>query len=76
MNRRSFYWKCEFEGKGGEVVLKTIYAKTTREAFKYTHQMGVRIGLEPKYETLREATEEEVKEFKKLIRKRAKENKS
>ena len=75
MNRRSFYWKCEFEGKDGEVVLKTIYAKTTREAFKYTHQMGVRIGLEPKYETLREATEEEVKEFKKLIRKRAKENK-
>ena len=72
MSKRSFYWKCEFEGNDGESVLKTIYAKTTREAFKYTHQMGVRIGLEPKYETLREATEEEVKEFKKEIKKRVK----
>ena len=69
----NFYWKCEFEGKDGKTELKTIYAKTTREAFKYTYQMGVRIGLEPKYETLRKATDDEVKEFKKMIRKRAKE---
>ena len=68
MNRRSFYWKCEFEGKDGDVVLKTIYAKTTTQAHKYTHEMGLRIGMTPKYETLREATLEEVKEFKKYIK--------
>ena len=36
--------------------------------------MGVRIGMSPKYETLREATDEEVKEFKKEIKKRVKNN--
>ena len=36
--------------------------------------MGVRIGMSPKYETLREATDEEAKEFKKTIRKKAKNN--
>jgi hypothetical protein len=66
------YWKCEFEGKNGESVVKTIFARTTRGAFKHTFEMGVRIGLEPKYETLREATDEEIKEFKKEIKKRLK----
>lgn len=71
---KNHYWKCEFEGKNGETVLKTIYAKTNAGAFQHTFEMSVRIGLEPKYETLRKATDEEVKEFKKLIRKRVKEN--
>jgi hypothetical protein len=30
--------------------------------------MGARIHMTPKYETLREATDEEVKEFKKYIK--------
>ena len=64
MAKNNFYWKCEFENSNGETVLKTVYAKTTRQAFKYTYEMGVRIGMSPKYETLREATDEEVKEFK------------
>lgn len=68
------YWKCEFEGRNGETVLKTIYAKTTTCAFKHTFEMGIRIGLEPKYETLREATNEEVKELKRMIKKRVKKN--
>lgn len=68
MNRRNFYWKCEFEGKDGEVVLKTIYAKTTTQASKNTHEMGLRIGMIPRYNTLREATMDEVKEFKKMIK--------
>lgn len=68
----NFYWKCEFEGKDGKTELRTIYAKTTRQAFKYSYEMGVRIGLKPKYETLREATNEEVKEFKKMIGARVK----
>ena len=33
--------------------------------------MGIRIGMPPKYETLREATDEEVKIFKNEIKKRA-----
>ncbi len=71
---RNGYWKCQFENKNGEIIEKTIYAKTSHGAFKHTFEMGVRDGLEPKYETLREATDEEAKEFKKTIRKKAKNN--
>ena len=66
------YWKCDFEGRNGEIIEKTIYAKTSHGAFKHTFEMGVRIGMSPKYETLREATNEETKEFKKTIKKRTK----
>ena len=34
MAKNNFYWKCEFENSNGETVLKTVYAKTTRQAFK------------------------------------------
>lgn len=68
------YWKCEFESSNGDTISKTIYAKTSHGAFKHTYEMGIRIGMSPKYETLREATDEEVKEFKKTIRKKAKNN--
>lgn len=69
---RNGYWKCEFEGKNGETVEKTIYAKSSKGAFKHTYEMGARIGMNPKYETLREATDEEAKEFKKMIRNKIK----
>ena len=69
------YWKCDFEGKNGEIIEKTIYAKTSHGAFKHTFEMGVRIGMSPKYETLREATDEEAKEFKNEIRKKLTKNK-
>ena len=68
------YWQCEFEDKKGNSIWKMIFARSNQGAFKHTFEMGVRIGLEPKYETLREATDEEIKEFKKTIRKRVKEN--
>ena len=73
---RNGYWKCEFEGKNGETVEKTIYAKTSHGAFEHTFEMGMRINMTPKYETLREATYEEAKEFKKLIKERIKANKT
>lgn len=66
------YWKCDFEGRNGEIVSKMIYAKTTTSAFKHCFQMGMRIGMSPKYETLQNATEEEVKELKKLSEKELK----
>ena len=62
------YWQCEFEDKKGNSIWKMIFARSTQGAFKHTFEMGVRIGSEPKYETLREATSEEVKEFKKMIK--------
>lgn len=62
------YWKCEFEDGNGKTILKTIYAKTSVGVFKHTHEMGIRIGMKPKYETLREATKKEVLEFKKSIK--------
>ena len=67
------YWKCEFKDRKGEVQLRTIYAKTTTSAFKHCFQVGIRLHLEPQYETLREATEDEVKELKTMIKKRVKE---
>lgn len=73
---RNGYWKCEFEGKNGETVEKTIYAKTSHGAFEHTFEMGMRINMTPKYETLRETTDEEAKEFKKLIKERIKANKT
>ena len=73
---RNGYWKCEFECKNGETVEKTIYAKTSHGAFEHTFEMGMRINMTPKYETLREATDEEAKEFKKLIKERIKANKT
>ena len=73
---RNGYWKCEFESKNGETVEKTIYAKTSHGAFEHTFEMGMRINMTPKYETLREATDEEAKEFKKLIKERIKANKT
>ena len=66
------YWKCDLEGKNGEIIEKTSYAKTSHGAFKHTFEMGARIGMSPKYETLREATDEEAKIFKKTIKKRTK----
>lgn len=72
---RNGYWKFEFEGKNGKTIGKTIYAKTSHGAFEHTFEMGIRIGMTPKYETLREATDEEAKEFKKLIKERIKTNK-
>jgi hypothetical protein len=73
---RNGYWKCEFENKNGEIIEKTIYAKTSHGAFEHTFEMGMRINMTPKYETLREATDEEAKEFKKLIKERIKANKT
>ena len=73
---RNGYWKCEFEGKNGETVEKTIYAKTSHGAFEHTFEMGMRINMTPKYETLREATDEEAKEVKKLIKEGIKANKT
>ena len=73
---RNRYWKCEFEGKNGKTIEKTIYAKTSHGAFEHTFEMGMRINMTPKYETLREATDEEAKEFKKLIKERIKANKT
>ena len=68
------YWKCEFKDRKGEVQLRTIYAKTTTSAFKHCFQVGIRLHLEPQYETHREATADEVKELKTMIKKRVKEN--
>ena len=72
MVKNNFYWKCVFEDSNGETIEKTVYAKTTITAFRYAYEMGVKIGMTPKYETLRNATDEEVKEFKKMIKKRVK----
>ena len=68
------YWYCEFVDKNGNVTGEIIWAKTTRGAFKHCFEKGMRIGAEPKYETLRGATNKEVIDFKKMIKKRAANN--
>ena len=66
------YWYCEYEDNAGNTISKIIYAKTTPGAFKHGVEMGIRIGMEPKFETLRGATKEEVRQFKKMIKSRIK----
>ena len=68
------YWYCEFEDKDGNSIPKIIYAKSHPGAFQHSMEMGMRIGAEPKFETLRGATKEEVRACKKMIKNRAKEN--
>ena len=70
---RNGYWKCEFEGKNGKTVEKMIIADTTRQALQQAFESGRYFGIEPKYETLRHATEKEVRDLKKTIKKRVKE---
>jgi hypothetical protein len=65
------YWYCEFEDNEGNIVPKIVYAKTTPGAFQHTTEMGMRTGMEPKYETLRGATKQEISAFKRMIKKRA-----
>ena len=66
------YWFCEFEDKEGNIIPKIVYAKSTPGAFQHSMEMGMRIGAEPKFETLRGATKEETIAFKKMIKNRAK----
>ena len=68
------YWKCDFEGKDGTITSEMIWAKTTPGAFKHAYEKSIRLGMEPKYETLRNATKKEVIEFKKMIKNRANKN--
>ena len=68
------YWQCEFEDADGKTVWKMIYAKSAPGAFKHSMEMGMRIGMEPKFETLRSATKEEIIAFKKMIRNKVKTN--
>jgi hypothetical protein len=67
------YWKCEFEGKNGESIWKFIIADTTRQANQQVFETSRYFDIEPKYETLTKATEKEVRDFKKMIKKRVKE---
>jgi hypothetical protein len=64
------YWQCEFEDADGNTMWKMIYAKSTPGAFKHSMEMGAKIGMEPKFETLRGATKEEIRAFKKMIKSR------
>jgi hypothetical protein len=71
-NLTKVYWQCEFEDENGNTLWKMIYAKTSAESFRRAFEMGRRIGMEPKYETLRNATPQEVKDFQKMIKDRVK----
>lgn len=67
------YWQCEFKNKKGESVWKMIIADTPRQAIQQVFETSRYFGFEPKYETLRYATEKEVRDLKKTIKKRVKE---
>jgi hypothetical protein len=72
--REGPYWYCEFEDKEGNTIPKIVYAKSHPGAFQHSIEMGMRMGAEPKFETLRGATKQEVIAFKKMIRNRVKEH--
>ena len=66
------YWVCEFEDSEGNTSSEMIYAKTTVGAFRHATEKAMRLGMEPKFETLRNATMPEIKEFQKMIKNRLK----
>ena len=66
------YWKCEFEDKNGNTSWEMIYAKTTPGAFKHATEKAIKLGMEPKFETLRNATMPEIREFQKTMKNRVK----
>lgn len=72
MSKRSFYWKCEFEGKDGSSIWKYIIADTPRQAKQQVFETSRYFDLKPKYETLVSATEKEIRSFKRMIKKRVK----
>jgi hypothetical protein len=67
------YWKCEFEN-GSAKKCKMIYARSKPESVRRAFEMGLRIGMKPKYETLRNATMQEIEKFQEQIRRKAREN--
>lgn len=67
------YWKCEFEDKDGSSVWKYIIADTPRQAKMQVFETSRFFGIKPKYETLTNTTEKEIRSFKRTIKKRAKE---
>jgi hypothetical protein len=72
MNKIQPFWSCDFEDKEGNIVARIISAKTTTQASEAAFQTGFRLGLKPKYDTIRRATDKEVHDFKKMIKDRVK----
>ena len=72
MAKINWFWKCEFSDGGENSIWKMVSASTIYGARKRCFEVGLLNNLTPKYDTLRHATEEEVKEFKKMIKDRIK----
>lgn len=68
------YWFCEFEDTEGNVIPKIVWGTTTAGAFKACAEMGLYLKMEPRYETLRGATKNEVAALKRKCKRRAKKN--
>lgn len=74
MNRIQPFWICNFENSEGEVVSRIISAKTSTQADTMAFQTGLRLNLKPIYDSIRRATDKEVRDFKKMIKDRVKQN--
>ena len=68
------YWFCEFEDNEGNVIPKIVWGTTTAGAFKACAEMGLYLKMEPRYETLRGATKNEVAALKRKCKRRALKN--
>ena len=75
MNKINWFWKCDFIDGEGNTVSKMLSASTTLGAKKRAFEVGRNFGLEPKYDTIRQATDKEIREFKKMIKARTKKSK-
>ena len=73
-NKINWFWKCEFIDKDGNSVWKMLSASTHLGAKKRAYEVAFNSNgeLDPKYETIREATKKEVTEIKKMIKDRIK----
>ena len=71
-NKINWFWKCDFIDNDGQTVSKMLSASTPLGAKKRAFEVGRNFGLDPQYETIRPATNKEIKEFKDMIKKRIK----
>lgn len=68
MNKINWFWMCEFADNEGNLQWKMISASTPLGAKKNAFEVGFKNGLTPKYDTIRVATDKEIREMKKRIK--------
>lgn len=71
----NWFWKCEFKDSEGNSEWRMLSASTSLGAKQRAFEVGMNNNLIPNYETIRVASNSEVRELKKKIKDRVNEKK-